>query len=187
MDLRVHLKKNKSVHTSLAVLGCCQWVIAWIETDALSFGWDLHSVLLLVATGRVLMEENFNRTARRSSWQNTEFPLEGEKRVSSLAFGEAPYILCQCLLVRKPANHSGQICSTLSCRICCCHTLQTHSPQAAIAIGIVATQQPALTNFFLFPDTLMQLSLFCSTVVLHKKPQRSPNPLKLASGRVVWR
>lgn len=66
-------------------------------------------------------------------------PLEAEQNVSSLALGEAPYILCQCLLDRKTASHSSQMCSTLSCRISCCHTLQTHSPQAAIAIGIVST------------------------------------------------
>lgn len=110
-----------------------------VNWNSLSFGWDFHCVLLLLGTGSVLMKENFNGTALSSSRRNTRPPLEGEKNVSSLAVREAPYILCQCLLDRKPASHSGQTCSTLSCRICCCHTLQTHSPQAAIPIGIVAT------------------------------------------------
>ena len=130
-------EKNKSVHSSLALLGCCQWVIAWIERDNRSFSWDLHCVSLLLATSSVLMEENFNRTALSSSRRSTD-PLEGQQNVSSLALGEASYILCQHWPDTKTDNHSGQMHSTLCCRICCCHTLQTHSPQAAIAIGIVS-------------------------------------------------
>lgn len=56
-----------------------QWVTAWIETDSLSFSWDLNCVLLLLCTGSILIEEKFNRTPLSSSWGNTDPPRKRNK------------------------------------------------------------------------------------------------------------
>lgn len=128
--------KTKCVHTSLARLGCYSGPsVNWNGPSApqlgllLSFAFPGHRQ---GPNGRKF-QYNCAEQLMEEHWSL----LKLEQNVLSLGLRGAPCILCQRLLDRKTANHSGQMCSTLSCRSCCCHTLQTHSPQAAIAVDIV--------------------------------------------------
>lgn len=110
--------------------------------------------------------------------------LKLEQNVLSLGLRGAPCILCQRLLDRKTANHSSQMCGTLSYRRWLLpHSANTLSPGSNCSR--YCTNVAASPNI-LCPDILIQLSLLCSAIALHKKPLRSSNLLKLASNRVLW-